>query len=131
MTIRYSQELFDTITPWAKEYGVDEEGLCTYWSDALGKHTLGRCNYLYGDRLPDGTTRRVARIDVTDLFEPYHLATKAVLWHEFCHAEKWVKDGTSDGHGKAWNVRCWRKPLLMLLDLTYTKVLFALCKRKT
>ena len=67
---------------------------------------------------------------MTDLFRKGTLAYNATLWHEFCHAEKWIKDGTTDGHGIEWNKRLWRKPFLYIADMIYVPLLFAILKKK-
>ena len=67
---------------------------------------------------------RTARIEIHQIFKGYPLAIKSVAWHEFCHAEKWFKDGKTDGHGSAWRDRMWRKPFLCLLNYTYTSLLY-------
>ncbi len=114
--------LQELIKEWSTQYGVDHTKIQSCYSN-LGNHLLGLTSYPSRDP-------RTARIQVHEFFEDYPLASKSVLWHEYCHAEKWLKDGRTDGHGSAWLGRCWRKPLLTILDLFYTQILFIKYKLK-
>ena len=106
----------ELIEEWSAQYGVDHTSIQSRFSN-LGKHLMGVTCYPL-------TVDRTAKIQVHEFFEDYPLAAKSVLWHEYCHAEKWIKDGKMDGHGTAWLGRCWRKPILTILDMLYTPILF-------
>lgn len=70
---------------------------------------LGICRYKYhNDR------SRYCIIGVRDIFEPSTIASHVIAWHEFCHAEIWIKNGTTDGHSVAWIKRVMRKPLTFI-----------------
>lgn len=120
-----------TIQSWSDQYGVNADDITTEYFD-LGAHVLGLTTFKYDKTtvLPDGKYRRIALIQIHELLKGESLAVKCVLWHEFCHAEKWLKDGTSDGHSSGWSDRCWRKPILFLLDCTYTNFVFWRAKAK-
>ena len=109
---------------WCKEYDIEDPETIDAVYDWINDETIGLCTFHYGDaHMP-----RWCWIQITDVFKGYPLVTKCVLWHEFCHAEIWIKEGRSDGHGWEWNKRLWRKPILYILDNTYTKLLFAILK---
>ena len=120
MTQEDSIQLTSQAVNWAKSYGVDPTGFVGLWSDEIGDNIMGLCSYHY-----DGA-RRYVKLHVTYRFKEYPLAAKCVLWHEYCHGDKWVKEGKDDpsAHGSAWKDRCWRKPILFILDYTYCKILF-------
>ena len=98
---------------WCVEYFIDVSNISYNLSDDEyiiyvfnGKPT--KCLALtYFDRVDN---IRCCRIDIIDRMTNEFLFT-SVLWHEFCHCEPWIKDGISDGHGKHWQTRLWRKPL--------------------
>ena len=113
------------VEEWGKEYGVYYDDIHpTYtWID---NHTLGVTLFKSGYNYID----RSCIIKITDVFIDHPVASKAVLWHEFCHAEVWIKDGKTEGHGDKWNGRLWRKPILALLDTFYTQILFMFLKHR-
>ena len=45
-----------------------------------------------------------------DYLEDYPFAWHSIAWHEFCHAEPWVKDNVAQGHSLPWVKRILRKP---------------------
>lgn len=120
----YMLDLNEQIREWRREYCITEDVIYpTYrWID---EHTLG-VTYFKSDIIQC----RICDIIITDVFKDYELASKAVLWHEFCHAEIWIKYGKTDSHSSAWNGRLWRKPILALLDYIYTQILWLCVKNK-
>lgn len=111
----------DVLEKWCAEYGVDRTRI-DYGFEVIGPETLGITRYQYE------RADRIAAIRINTILKPYPIAVMAVSWHEFCHADKWILDGTGDKHGANWWRRLWRKPFLALLDLTYTKIVFAYAK---
>lgn len=117
-------DLRKQIRKWCIEYKIDCDDIIPIYQ-WIDEHTLG---ITYFKR--DIVGCRICDIKITDVFMDYEIASKAVLWHEFCHAEKWLKDGKTDGHGNAWNGRLCRKPILFILDYIYTQILFAIVKNR-
>lgn len=115
--------LQEYIEKWKKEYSIEQATITASYK-WINSHTLGLTHH------KNDVNGRYNTIDITDVFENHSIASIAVLWHEFCHAEVWIKEGVSDGHSNRWVGRCWRKPILYLLDLIYTKILFEICKHK-
>lgn len=115
---------YNCLKEWCKEYGNMDINLLHIETKWIDDKTLGLCTF----KNTDG--KKWCILNVTNLLHNYPLAYTCVLWHEFCHAELWIKEGKSDGHGDGWVGRCWRKPLLYILDLTYTKILFEILKLK-
>lgn len=111
--------LQDLIEGWCDEYGTDASRIMTQYSN-LGQHLMGLTTFKHNEK-----GECTALIDVHTCLEDHPLAVKAVAWHEYCHAEAWVADGQTEGHGDKWNSRRWRKPVLVILDIFYAKVLFA------
>ena len=58
----------------------------------------------------DKSKNNIAQIELKAHLMNYPFACKSVCWHEFCHAEVWVRDGYTDGHSTAWVKRMLRKP---------------------
>ena len=57
--------------------------------------------------------------DHCDIFLKAELTTSrfafnGVLWHEFCHAEIWLKEGRTEGHTTPWVKRMLRKPIYII-----------------
>lgn len=114
--------LEEYIKEWGREYDVDPSRITVQYNTIDDKY-MGLTTFSHSGALC------IAKIDINKVFEDRALAAKCVLWHEFCHAELWVKEGKSDGHGDGWMKRHWRKPVLALLDYVYAKVLFAFLKK--
>lgn len=113
------------IEEWGKEYDVN----CEYVEPTytwISKNTMGLTSF----RVKPDTKLRGCFIKITDVFIDYPFASKSVLWHEFCHAEVWIKEGKTEGHNDKWNGRLWRKPLLALSDYIYTNILFLFVRHK-
>ena len=113
------------IEKWGKEYNVNYDYIHpTYtWID---KHTIGVTLFKSEVNKKD----RSCIIKITCVFINHPIASKAVLWHEFCHAEVWIKEGKTEGHGDKWIGRLCRKPLLTLLDGVYTHLLFMFLRHR-
>lgn len=103
-------DVFFLLEEWKTEYGLERYAICFEYADLdgtlMGLHTP--------KRMLDG--ERFSLIQIDSVFKNSEFCCKCVLWHEFCHAEKWLKDGKTDGHGSEWNGRLWRKPLLYIGD---------------
>lgn len=100
---------------WCAEYGIERSMIKESYA-WIDKHTMGQTICKSGHCV----------VIVTSIFQDRPIAARAVAWHEFCHAEKWLRDGSSDGHGLQWLKRLWRKPILFLLDFTYCNIVFAI-----
>lgn len=97
------------------EYGVDSSRISIDYGE-LDKNTLGLCSFM---RLGSECH---SLITISRRLKAYPLYTKATVWHEFCHAEVWVRDGYSDGHSTAFGKRLFRKPFLWLIDVWTSKL---------
>ena len=107
------------INEWCKEYNVDNN--ITILFEKISDSVLGITYHSYEGSMK----KRVSKIYLNEklLKTPCSkLNIKATSWHEFCHAEVWIKDGHTDGHGKEWNKRLWRKPLLYIWDLFFEQI---------
>ena len=93
-------DLRKQIRKWCIEYKIDCDDIIPIYQ-WIDEHTLG---ITYFKR--DIVGCRICDIKITDVFMDYEIASKAVLWHEFCHAEKWLKDGKTDGHVMRGMVDC-------------------------
>ena len=97
---------------WCKEYSIDFYNLISEYRD-LGKSTLGLTTF----KREYGISNRIAIISINTRLEKHPFLTTPVLWHEFCHAEVWIKEGKSDGHSDKFTSRMLRKKLLWFLDV--------------
>ena len=125
--MRCDNMLSKSISEFCKEYDVPREAIDDrYMTDSqLGHNIIGMTWFKWS---PD--IEPICTLGVIEWFAKYPLATHAVAWHEFCHAESWIKSRESDGHNKRWIGRMWRKPLLYILDSTYVDILFLILKAK-
>lgn len=119
-------DLEKQIKEWCNEYGLNPECISVEYK-WINNHTLGICYFKWGAK----QLGRCSIVYITDVFSNYTLASKAVLWHEFCHAELWITEDESEGHSDRWVGKLWRKPILFILDCIYTKILFAFVKHKS
>ena len=111
------------LNDWCNQYEVPIERI-TFGYDELGDHYLGMSYHKWRK------DERITDIRINVILIRYRLAVMAVTWHEFCHAEKWIKDGQTDGHGDAWSRRLWRKPFLAFYSMLPAKIVFAYAKLK-
>lgn len=118
-------DLAKQIKEWCNEYNLNLNDIMVEYS-WIDSHTLGKTS----PRADYSPYRRWSKITITDVFKDYDIASKTVLWHEFCHAEVWIKEGKTEGHGDRWVGRLWRKPLLALSDYIYTNILFLFLRHK-
>lgn len=101
------------IDEWYKRYGIDRDDVLWRYGLFDKPKTMGRTTYLNQHY---AVIHRWAVIWISETFRNRPLMTKAILWHEFCHAEQWIKHGMSDHHGVGFLRRQLRKPVLFLLD---------------
>lgn len=97
------------------------------YEQLLGRN-LGMTWSKYND---EGET--AAQIGISIWLCRHSLAARSVLWHEFCHAESWIKDHQQQGHGDKWRRRVMRKPFLYFVSCTWTQLIYAIeeAKRRT
>lgn len=108
---------------WCEKYGVERD-LLTYGCEDLGDRTLGVSRY----RRYEG--ERYADIRIHECLKDCSLTRMAVTWHEFCHSERWLKTGTTDGHGSEWLKRMWRQPFLALYDIFVSSIVFTIVRKR-
>lgn len=99
------------IAKWTIEYDVP--GTIEVYYEDLGRKLEGITYY----------SKDLAKIYINNRFAEHEIAVTGVLWHEYCHAEKWLKDKTTDGHSSAWYKRLMRKPIYALYSF-YATLLF-------
>ena len=111
------------LNTWCEQYGVDRNEI-TYACEDLGDHTLGVSRYrrVSGERFAD--------VRIHECLRDYTLTRRAVSWHEFCHAERWLKTGTTDGHGSEWLKRMWREPFLAIYDIFVASIVFTIVRKR-
>ena len=113
-------DLATSLKKYCDEYGIDFEDI-TY--DYESKRTLGDylgiCRY---KRRADQS--RYCQIGVLNIFVPDVMATDIIAWHEFCHAERWIRDGINDGHTMPWVKRVMRKPFKFILGECYLLIAY-------
>lgn len=98
-----SNELYDWLDEWCYNYDVPK-GYIGATFMKLHK-LLGVTSFSYNEEKDN-----IAQIEIKEYLRNYPFACKSVCWHEFCHAEVWVRDGYTDGHSTAWVKRMLRKP---------------------
>lgn len=102
----------DYIKQWCAEYDVPPDiEVHPDNPPHLPKDVLGQT---WARTASDG--HRYSVIDVQQCIPRDSMTYHALLWHEFCHAERWLKDGTKDQHNEAWHNRLWRRPVLAFWD---------------
>lgn len=95
---------------WTKEYELD---FCpwfagyVHYSDAT---TMGKCYY------HEWHWQYYNAINIKVKFVGRSLATKAILWHEFCHHRDCIENGCHDHCTEHFKKYLWEKPLLALID---------------
>ena len=99
------------VLKWSVEYGIGIGdirfgGYTRKLPDDIG----GRCYYF----LFDG--ERNATIYIPERIIGKHCLCKVALWHEFCHAELFIKTGRM-GHSWRWFLKTLRKPHMFLGQL--------------
>lgn len=95
-------DLYKKLDYWEYDYCVPKEILAdfTILKDKLGITKFYK--YDNGDYW--------SYIYIKEYLKVHPFAYTSVLWHEFCHAEVWVRYGYTDGHSTAWVKRMLRKP---------------------
>ena len=97
-----SNELYDWLDEWCYCYNVDKNILANFFN------LENKLGITYFEE--DAIKKRFAFIEIKAYIRNYPFACKSVCWHEFCHAEVWVRDGYTDDHSTAWIKRMLRKP---------------------
>lgn len=108
---------------------VEELVPSEWWTDFITGDTVameGRNGITYFE----GSKERSARILINESLLDMPLSLRASTWHEICHAEPWIKEGRTDGHGMEWLDRLFRHPFLALWNLTIEKILTINTKRR-
>ena len=89
------------LNKWIIEYEVSGEISITFskMEGKLGytKLKTGRCE-----------------IYINNVIESSDFASTSTLWHEYCHAERWLKYNKSDYHSTEWMMCMARKPLYVI-----------------
>lgn len=99
------------LVQWCKRYDI-KVGRVSFdgYTSCLPSDIGGRCYYYYMDY------QRNARIKIHEKIKNRCFLTKVALWHEFCHAELFIKKGET-GHNYKWYLKTIRKPILFLGQL--------------
>ena len=96
---------------WVKEYGLKFEpyfmGYVQYPDDPS---CMGKC---YFHTKNEGYYNS---INIKLKFVGRSIATKAILWHEFCHHRDCIVNNCHDHCTKYFRKYLWEKPLLALID---------------
>ncbi len=108
----YSSE---DVENWLVEYGCNNDNFkpIHIYIDILEKNKLGNCKYYDGGIM---TPVPHCIITISNKFTKYPFLFKSILWHEFCHAEHYLKTGDSDHHSEGFHKRQWRKPVYAIGD---------------
>jgi hypothetical protein len=86
----------------------------------LGKTTYGWWKYTEGIRCA------VCLVDkhIPAGLKGEGLTFRSVLWHEYCHAETWIVEGTPSGHGVKFLRKMVRKPILAAWSMTIAHIMY-------
>jgi hypothetical protein len=57
-----------------------------------------------------------AIVEISNAIPDDTLTQRAILWHEYCHAEQWLATAELSDHGADWLKLLMRKPALALWD---------------
>jgi len=87
-------EPYNLISGWCSQYGIPEDRVSFEYAD-LGFGVAGLTTWW-------PVSRRI-RIQIAPYLEDHGIIEEEALWHEFCHAEDYWKNGSS-GHGERWKV---------------------------
>lgn len=97
----------ELLTEWCCRYGVepDEVGFGGYFK--MPGDYMGRC-----------FLRHPCRVEISKVFKDWPFWAKVVLWHEYIHAEAYIKDEYTGGHfGWPFFGRIIRKPFLFIMQV--------------
>lgn len=95
---------------WNIEYGLKDYSLFEGYANFDEYRTLGKI--YFGRDIGDSN-----RIVIKNKFVGRSLATKAILWHEFCHHRDCIVNNCHDHCQKYFKKYLWEKPLLALIDV--------------
>lgn len=99
-----NDELNKLISHWCKEYNISVYIIDSKFSKLHKLLGLTSFSYWEFNKIP------VANIEIKEYLKDYPFAWQSIAWHEFCHAEPWVKYNITQGHSTAWVKRMLRKP---------------------
>lgn len=99
-----TDEMKSLINQWCREYEIPIWRIsCKFFKlhSLLGITSFSYYNF---NEYP------IADIEIKEYLKDYPFAWQSIAWHEFCHAESWVKYNIAQGHSTAWVKRMLRKP---------------------
>ena len=99
-----SNELYDWLDYWCYSYNVSKGCIDAKFMKLHKLLGITSYDYVFYHK------KRIAKIEIKEYLRIHPFACKSVCWHEFCHAEVWIRDGYTDGHSTAWVKRMLRKP---------------------
>ena len=79
------------MSDWYDLYSVPMNLINWSWTDFDKASVMGRTHYCEGPP-------RWAHIEISKVFAGHGIMLRAIRWHEYCHAEPWIKYGVTDGH---------------------------------
>lgn len=104
---------------WIEEYSVPNS-ISLAWGQCKDD-IFGRCVQLPPSKAGEG---RASAIYINERLWSHPLAARATLWHEFCHAYFWIKEGRLVAHGPEWLRLFWSKPGLALFETMVTPLIW-------
>lgn len=109
------------IAEFGKEYDVPTNRIWIEFmgTEQLGKDILGMTWFKHNE-----DRQTICKIGVSSLLSRHTYSCRSVAWHEFCHAESWIKYERAEQHGKEWRKRVMRKPILYILGTFISGVMY-------
>lgn len=101
----------EQLESWTKEYDLKFSPWFAGYVQYSDSRTMGKCYF------HDFHNHNYNTINIKVKFVGRNLATKAILWHEFCHHRDCVVNDCHDHCTKYFKKYLWEKPLLALIDL--------------
>jgi len=95
---------------WNKEHDLTFPSYFEGYVNFDDSTTLGKIYYRCH---PSGEYNQIV---IKNKFVGRSLATKAILWHEFCHHRDCIENACHDHCTKYFKKYLWEKPLLALID---------------
>ena len=99
------------LVKWCKHHHI-APGLLSFegYTNELPEDIGGRCYYF------ETESRRTASIQIPEKIRYHCMLCRIALWHEFCHAELFIKKGLT-GHILRWYLLVLRKPHMFIGQL--------------
>lgn len=115
-------DLVNILHQFCKEYDVDISKVSIEFDNEImtDEHTLGT-TYHHTDYV---NHCYFSVIFINNHLSKLPLSCRSTVWHEFCHAEKWVKEHVMDGHGIEFQKRVYRKPLLGFYSEVVSRIIW-------